>query len=195
MNFRIGFLTILFCLLSSYSYAQTIKVSSASGGSVTTDLSYGIKVNKNSSLQRTWLTFNDPSCPVELKGCGILTKYDDDRGYKYIPTGSLLAKESISALDIRFILYDVFGDHIKTLAGTEVTDVSANSSFSLETIGSWRAWENEVSELLTVVSFVAQIRTESGKIWRYNDKAISEELNKVRLKISTGVLDPTKEKK
>ncbi|GJQ22186.1 MAG: hypothetical protein HBSIN02_25410 [Bacteroidia bacterium] len=180
-------------LISSHAVSQSIKVSTEDGGSVVTELGYGVKVNKNSTLRRSFITFNDPACPVQLNSAGIKTLYDD-RSYSYKPVGTLNASEQVSAIDVRFLLYDVFGDHIKTLRGTYVGDVAPNNAFQLKDIGSWRAWENEVSELLTVVSFVAQVRTQSGKLWRYNEKAIGEEMSKVRLKVSSGVLDPTKEK-
>ncbi|MCF8146565.1 MAG: hypothetical protein K9N21_21870 [Deltaproteobacteria bacterium] len=92
-------------------------------------------------------------------------------------------------------MYDVFGDHMKTLSATGVTDAAANAEIPLKEMGRWRAWEDEVSELLTVVVFVAQVRTVDGMVWRYQDKPISEELNRVKLKVTTGVLDPTKQNK
>jgi hypothetical protein len=44
-----------------------------------------------------------------------------------------------------------------------------------------------------VVAFVAQVRGEDGKIWRYNQKGIGDELVRIQLK-ATGVFDPTKDK-
>ncbi len=175
-------------------FAQTIKVTTLDGGSVVTELTYGIKVNRGSSLRRTWVVLNDPRSPVQLKGVGVLTRYKSNGGYSYIPTGSLSAREAISAIEVRFLLFDVFGEHIKTLSGDEVTEILANKPFKVEEIGSWRAWESDVSALLTVVAFVGHVRTKTGTIWRYNSGAIEKELNKIRLKVTSGVLEPTKEK-
>jgi len=172
--------------------AQAIVVTSTDGGSVVTDLGYGIRVNKNSSLRRAWVTMNDPSCPVQLSGAGVTTGYGD-REYNFIPAGSCEASESVSALEVRYLLYDVFGEHMKTLSGTDVSDRPANLAFPLKDSGEWRAWENEVSELLTVVTFIAQVRTTSGKVWRYQEKAIGGELAKMRLQLSAGMLEPGKE--
>lgn len=184
----------LFSLSVSFCFAQPLKVTTISGGSVVTELGYNIKVNPHSSLERTWVIINDPKSPVQLNGTGVTTSYGD-RQYEYRPSGNLITSEAIVAINIRFILYDVFGSHIKTLGIMEIRDIPVNKAFELKEAGSWRAWENEVSELLTVVAFVAQIRTASGKIWRYNEKAIEEELSKIRLKVSTGVLEPSKETK
>jgi len=180
--------------IGSVALAQPIKVTTADGGSVITELGYDIKINKNSTLRRAWVVLNDPGCPVQLINAGINTRYGD-REYNYIPTGSAKVSAAISAMEIRYILYDIFGDHLKTLSGTEVSNAAVNAEISLKEMGRWRAWENEISELLTVVVFVAQVRTVDGKIWRYQDKPISEELNKIRLKVTTGVLEPTKENK
>jgi hypothetical protein len=186
------FIVLFFC--NGQLIAQNIKISKVDGGSVITELGYGIKVNKNSLLHRTWIILNDSSCPIQLINSGINTKFSK-REYSYKAMGEIKTSEIISAFSIRFILYDIFGRHIKTLSATEVTDIQANSSFQLEDIGSWRAWENEVSELLTIVSFVANVRTETGMIWRFNDKAITEELDKIQLQFTSGVLEPDKEKK
>ena len=46
--------------------AQALKVTKLGGGSVITELGYGITINKGSSLNRTLILFNDPSCPLQL---------------------------------------------------------------------------------------------------------------------------------
>ena len=183
----------IFACSSLSTFSPPLKITSVDGGSVVTALVSGIKLNEKSTLKRTWIILNDPKSPVQLDGSGITTKYFD-RDYKYEATGTLVASEPIVALNVRFLLYDVFGQHIKTLGGEEVRDVPANTPFQLKYIGSWRAWENEVSELLTVVSFVAQIRTASGKIWRYDNRGIEDELSKIQFKVTTGDLEPSKEK-
>jgi hypothetical protein len=187
-------LVILITFFGQAALGQPIQVSTADGGSVVTDLGYGIKVNKNSTLHRAWVTLNDPSSPVQLINAGVSAQYGD-RGYNFVPTGSAKAVEAIAALEIRFLLYDVFGEHMKTLSATELIDIGANAELQLKETGRWRAWESQISQLLTVVAFVAHVRTADGKIWRYQDKPISEELNRIRLKVTSGVLDPTKENK
>ncbi len=82
---------------------------------------------------------------------------------------------------------------MKTLSGLEVTDVAAGANFSLADMGSWRAWESDVSELLTVVAFVAQVRSGDGKIWRYDANAVGERLKAIQLQATSGILDPTTE--
>lgn len=189
--------SVLFVLSVVFAHgtaaAQKIDVATADGGSVVTDLGYNIKVNKNSTLRRNWVVLNDPGCPAQINGAGITTAYGD-REYLYRQVGTLVASEPVTAIEIRYVLYDIFGGHLKTLSATSVADTAAGIPVQLSETGRWRAWENEVSELLTVVAFVAQVRSADGKVWRHEEKAISDELAKIRLAAGSGVLDPSKEK-
>jgi len=180
--------------LSPLLDAQTLKSETTDGGSVVTDLGYNIQVNKGSTLHRSFVNINDPAAPVRLIAAGVQAKYGRDR-YSFAPVGDFSASEPITALEVRFVLYDVFGGRMKTLSATEVTDFSPNMQLALSQLGSWYAWENEVSELLTVVAFVANARLASGKLWRFNEKAVSEELAKLNLKVTSGALEPTKEER
>lgn len=173
--------------------AQKIQMTTADGGSVVTDLGYNIKVNKNSSLHRSWIVLNDPGCPVQLSGAGIVTSYGG-REYNFRQSGTFTATEPVAALEVRYVLYNVFGEHMKTLSATSVADIATETPQPLPDIGSWSAWENDVSELLTAVAFVSNVRTLEGRIWRFQEKGITDELGKIRLSVESGVLDPTKEK-
>jgi hypothetical protein len=171
--------------------AQQMQTTTSDGGSVITDLGYNIKVNKNSSLHRSWVVLNDPGCPVQLTGAGIVTFYGG-REYAYKQTGTFTASEAVAALEVRYVLYDMFGDHITTLSAVSVADVAAGMPSPLSDTGTWRAQENNVSEFLTAVAFVANVRTADGKLWRSEDKAITAELVKIRLTAGSGILDPSK---
>jgi hypothetical protein len=183
--------------LSVEAFAQNSSTTAAvvptivDGGSVTTELSSNIQVNKGSELRRQWVILNDPTAPAQLENAGIATSYLS-REYSFKPTGKLKVSSPLTAVEVRYLLYDVFGQHMKTLAGSEVTEFGSGSENQLSEFGSWRAWENDVSELLTVVVFVAQARTKDGRVWRYNDKSISTELIRIRLQVSAGTLEPTK---
>ena len=81
------------------------------------------------------------------------------------------------------------------LSDTLVQDIAVGETIQLGQKGSWRASENEVEELFTVVSFVAQVRTADGKVWRYDERAVTEQLQKIKLKLGSGGLEPEKIKK
>jgi hypothetical protein len=186
-------LALTWAIGSSYLGAQGLQSTTLDGGSVATDLGYSIKVNKNSSLHRSWVVLNDPGCPVQLTGSGIVTAYGG-RDYAYRQVGTFTASEPVAAFEVRYVLFDVFGEHMKTLSAVSVSDAAPGTPLPLSDVGSWRALENDVSELLTSVAFVAYVRNSEGKVWRYQDKAITNELAKIRLTAGAGVLDPSKEK-
>lgn len=185
---RVSLLFIMVILSTVMVFSQKIKVTDYDGGSVVTELGYGIKVNAQSTLMRSWVVLNDSGCPIQLGRSGIKTIYGD-REYNFIPEGSISSKEKVAAIDIRFLLYDIFGDHIKTIICTHVADIQTGASIELKNIGGWRALENEISGLLTVVSFVAQVRTSTGTVWKFNAKLIDAELSKIKLMESSGFIE------
>ena len=187
---RVNLLFIMVILSTVIVYSQKIKVTDYDGGSVVTELGYGIKVNAQSTLMRSWVVFNDSGCPIQLGRSGIKTIYGD-REYNFIPEGSISSNEKVAALDIRFLLYDIFGDHIKTIICTYVADIQTGVTIELKNIGGWRALENEISGLLTVVCFVAQVRTSTGIVWKFNTKLIDAELSKIKLMESNGFIEPS----
>ena len=173
--------------------SEPMQVTVSDGGSVVTDLGYEIQVNKGSSLHRSFVTINDPAAPLTLQNVGVATKYAGNR-YDFRATGALLPREPIQAVEVRIVLFDVFGGRMKTLSATHVTDLQAQPVV-IERWGTWYAWENDVSEFLTSVAFVANVRTASGHVWHFNDKRVGEELAKLNLKVTSGSLEPTKEER
>lgn len=92
------------------------------------------------------------------------------------------------AFEVRFLLFDVWGDHMQTLSATKVSDL--NGQMPLGEAGSWRAWENDVSELLTVVSFPARVRTADGRTWNYDPVRLLREVERIKVKLTEKELSP-----
>jgi hypothetical protein len=169
---------LLFLLFWVVSPAQ-ITTTKTDGGTVVTKLGMGIRVNDGSSLARQWIILNNEKCPLKLNNSvGINTVYNGN-GYNFVASGGITVDEPISAYEIDFVLYDIFGEHIKTLDDTEITDMEKSTEFGKHS--SWYATENQVSEYLYCVSYVAKVRTKSGVIWRYDASQIKQELNKIQI--------------
>ncbi len=174
---------------------RVLQVEALDGGSVVTDLGYGIQVNKGSSLQRRWFVINDPSCPVQLSGAGISTVYESSSvggHYEYKATGAAIAGEPITAFDVRYLLFDIWGEHTRTLSDTEVSDLKAK--VALKDTGTWSTWENEVSEVFTVVSFVARVRRPDGTLWQYDPSSLLDQVEKIKVTLTEKELAPEREK-
>jgi len=172
------FFISLYLLISNISFAQ-ITTSKVKGGSVVTKVGMGFSINNGSTLTREWIVLNDSRCPLQLSdNVGINTIYSS-LGNSFTPTGSLNPSEPVAAYEIHHVLYDVFGGHIITLSNTNVTDMNASTSFGK--IARWHASKNQVSEYLICVSYVANVRTLAGAIWRYSPRVIKQELNKIQI--------------
>ena len=181
---------LLFCSIVSFSQ---LTVSKKEGSSVVTKLGMGIKVNDGSSLKREQTTINDPNCPIQLSDVGVETSYASS--YSFKPTGSLTTKEPIVAYEVIHLIYNIFGEHIKTLSNTEVIDIDGQKDFPK--YSSWYASESNVREYLICVSYVSNVRTKTGKIWHYNFKVLKEQLDKLEISFEEGYVpkkDNDKEK-
>ena len=181
---------ILLSVALTYSGYSQLTVSRSDGGSVITKLSMGIKVNDGSSLKREFITINTTGCPVQFGDIGVTTMYSDP-GYRFKPNGNFGTTEPIVAYEIHHVLYDVFGAHMTTLSNQDIIDIEGRKEF--DRYSSWYASENDVSEYLVCVSYVANVRTMAGVIWRYNYKDIKAELDKLKIKFEEGYT-PKKDK-
>ena len=179
---------LLFC---SLAHAQ-ITTSKVNGGPVVTKLSLGISVNTGSTLTRDWIVLNDEKCPVQLKDVGINTAYISS-DYRFVPLGSLVLSEQIVAYEIHHVLYNVFGEHIKSLENMDITDMSGTIDLK-KSSGTWYATENEISEYYSCVTYVAAVRTAAGVIWRFKPELIKQELSKIQIAYEEGY-SPSSESK
>jgi hypothetical protein len=170
---------LLICLplLSLVAHSQ-ITVVKSEGNSVVTELGYGIKVNDGSTLKRERYTINDVNCPIQLHDIGVETIYSD-RSYSFKPSGKFSITEPIVAYEIHHLIYNVFGEYIKTLSNQEVKDI--DNDRELRKLSSWYASENNVREYFICVSYVANVRTKTNKLWHFNYLAIKEQLQKVKI--------------
>ncbi len=138
-----------------------------------------LRLNMESSLSRDWIILNDTACPIQLSNSvGINTIYKD-RSIRFIPMGSIKTLQPITAFEIVYVLYDVFGEHLLSLSNVEIADIE--SSKLLKNGDSWYATDNQVAEYYTCVSFVMKVRTKDGIIWNYDPLSISKELGKIEI--------------
>lgn len=158
--------------------AQTISSSIADGGSV-------VDINEGSSLHYSWITLNDADAPIQIEDTGIVVTRILET---FFSKGFLVSSVPITAFEIRFVLYDIFGSHMKTLSATEVIDVATGEKFDFPNWG-WGIYGNEAHEIFTVAAFVAQVRTADGEVWRYDEDAIAEELVKIQIQTTTEDLE------
>src|ERR1039458_8605272 len=106
-------------------------VTRKSGGSIRTPLSENTIVNEKSSLQREWITVHDSAMPADLIGTiGVKTIYKPEtsysRGeYRYEAEYTLATSEALSAIEVCFLTFDIWGNYNQNLSTTEIIDIPA----------------------------------------------------------------------
>jgi hypothetical protein len=175
---------------------STELVRRASGGSIQTSLGYSVVLNKNSSLSREWIAVDDQDLPAKLIGVpGITTMYKQSTdysaaGYEYFCKYSLHPAQPLSAVETRFLTFDLWGSHVKTLSATEVLDLENGKSHNFE--GSWHLYsETEASEFYASIAFIAQLRTTSGHVLKSNIEPVLEEAKQFSSKFVESQLEPS----
>jgi hypothetical protein len=64
----------------------------------------------------------------------------------------------------------------------------------LKDSASWTAWHTGVSEILTVVSFVARVRRPDGTVWEYDASSLLQQVEKIKVTLTEKELIPEREK-
>lgn len=165
--------------------SRDISVSKIDGGTVV--LTYGsTAVNRGSSIHRRWFVINDSSCPIALGDAGLTPHYNSP-SYQFDAQGTAVAVESVLAFEVLFPVFDLWGDHIRTLSLNQIQDLAPGHPQHLNV--SWFATENDVREYVTSVAYVDKVMTANGKIWRADRKLIAQKLAEVQMTVSESGLD------
>jgi hypothetical protein len=102
------------------------EIAHGNAGSIRTVLGMGIVLNKESSLEREWTTLNVAGMPARLIGpASVITAYKPrsySGEYQYSVAFDVEALEPLSALEVRFLTFDVWGDKGRSLSMTMVED-------------------------------------------------------------------------
>ena len=132
-------------------------------GAMRTDLGYGIALNNESTLKREGIAIIDPRLPATLNDSArVFTTYGD-RTYKYAALVSVTAVEPLTAVEVRFLVFDVFGDRVRVLSMTEVADIPAGMTKKF--VPEWNVYsENEAEDHYASIGYVARVRTQAGKV-------------------------------
>lgn len=181
--------------------AQTVATKSgrttfarAPGGPVRTELGYGVVLNEHSTLVREWITASDNTMPVAVDGVvGIRTTYKQggsysSGNYQYTAEIPLILTDTITAVEIRFIAFDIWGELIRSLSDTEVEDMLPGKKVFKP---AWNLYsENEASEFYASIAYIARVRTRSGRVFEADREAIVAEARKLSTKFTPADLDP-----
>ena len=140
-----------------------VSVASGNGGSIRTELGYGIVLNEGSTLSREAVVIHDSRLPLDFSGTPILRTTYADRNFRYATTAEVIASDDVTAFGATFMTFDVFGERENSLGATKVVDVPAGETFKED----WR-WrlpsESEASEYFASIAFIRRVRTADGQV-------------------------------
>jgi len=167
-------------------------VTRASGGRITTELGFGIAVAKDSTLEREWIAVHEPSLPARLEGTpGVATAYvrrEYTGEYRYRADFTINATEPLRAIQVRFLVFDIWGEHVRTLSFEEVSDIAANSKRVFN--GVWNVFsENDVEKHYASIAYIARVRLADGRVVEAPTAKVVEEARKFSEKFTVAELE------
>lgn len=180
--------------------ADGLEVRKADGGTIKTDLGYGIILNENSTLRRQFVAIMD-DLPIEFVGVpGVRTVYEKggrytSGSYEYTSNTTIVVTHgpSVTAFEVRFATFDVFGNRVRTLSATEIEDISVGRQTTYD--WKWRLYsENDASKYFASVVWVARVRTSDGRVHFANQKHILDVMRQFSADVTETDLDPTPKK-
>lgn len=149
-------------------------------------------VNAGSTLTREWVVVNDPSLPawiVDPTGLSVEYLGSFRAGFGYSAEYKIQTKEALTAYQIVFLTFNVWGDLVENLSASEVTDIPANQTRRGK--GAWKVLsETEASESLACIAYISQVRTKDGRVLRANRTAVLNEARRLSEGITESDLQP-----
>lgn len=125
----------------------------------------GANLNKESTLEREWIVVNDDASPAIIsKLSGVKTKAEFKRtgmSYIFFTETPIRIIEPISAIQVKYILFNIWHEPIKVLAAIDIRDFEVGGAIVK---GKWVTSIMEGEHFYTSISFISKIRTRSGKI-------------------------------
>lgn len=158
--------------------------------------------NDESTLRHEWIVIDDPRMTVRFeKICGITPTWDIKnsteyhRAYLYESQYSWLAGAvKLSAVEFRFLTFDVWGDHVRTLCASTIKDVAPqtqhNEANKWSLFSEVEAWDHCAS-----IGYVSRVRTAEGKLITADNEMILREAQRFTEKFTEADLEPKAPKK
>ena len=143
---------------------------------------FGGTFNKGSSLVRESVVLNDPDCPVQISKASTAFELAKSN-FALVSATDFTLKSATAAVSIRHAAFDVFGQHMETLVGTDVTDRRAGPH---SRTARWNALGDLIPAMLTTVTFVARVRLSDGTQWSYDEGKLLAALTRLKLEARLG---------
>ena len=168
---------------------SSVTIASETGGSME-EMGVGMPLNSGSTLMRDWVVIHDDRLPVDFDGTpGVDPLYVGRSDIRYDTRVILTASEPATAVNARFVTFDVFGEHVTTLGATEVVDLTPGERRAFT--WRWRVGENDASEHFASIAFIASVRTADGQVHTADYETIVCVVELFALAATVADLDPS----
>ncbi len=140
-------------------------------------------LGKNSSLYTKWITLHDDQFPADLKGTIGLkpTYWSSSVGFRFESEITIIPKEDLSAIEVRYKTLDMWGNVSETLSATFLEDMKAGTEYLYKDL-KWRISEEVARDCLISLAYIANVRTKSGKVYSFDENFINQEIANLLMK-------------
>jgi len=156
--------------------------------------------NEKSKLFREWIILDDPRLPLgfdvaKTQGLNTGKKYNG-HSFDWLfknRTYLVVRSEAITAFEIRHLTFDVWGNHFRTLTGTEIADHAVASAIQLD--HTWNLYsDSEAWDFYASITYVARVRTAAGKVIEAETDVVLREARRFSEKFTVEQLEPSAKK-
>jgi hypothetical protein len=152
-----------------------------------------------SSLVMEWVVIDDPRLPVKFtEPCGVAPSQDTERildhgGGQYLcyrAHGAVQVSDcAVAAYEFRFLLFDIWGEHLRTLSGVEIRDLEKHSRYKDEY--RWDLFDpTEGREYHASLGFIARVRTADARVLKADTAFVIREAQRFTERFTEADLDP-----
>jgi hypothetical protein len=151
-------------------------------------------INRASSLQVEWWTVVDENLPVrfdEATGLLIHNKARDyplDLVYRADPVITC-KEEPVVALEVKYMTFNVWGEHVSTLAAVRVRDMRPEQGVEFD--WSWHLFsETEAEEYCASLAFISRAKLATGGVAVANPDFVVREARRLCERVTEADLQP-----
>ena len=177
---------------------MAVEITREDGGTIQTSLGFFDKLNLKSTLSREYVAVVS-NLPVSFPDTpGVTTIYEKGENrsgdYFYASNTTVIIGDAftVTAFEVRFATFDIFGNRVCTLSATEIEDIPAGEQRTYD--WKWRLSEKDAREHFASVAFVAQVRTTDGQVHVANQEDVLEAIRQFAVEATEADLNPTAEK-
>ena len=106
--------------------------------------------------------------------------------------GAVIANDSVRAVHLVFVTFNIWGERLTGLRVSKVEDVDAGKPVPIH--DGWYLRDADIQEFATSVAYVDRVLLADGSTWRADRAAVARILSETSYRISEASLDPDSRK-